>query len=86
MGQNEAKPKDGDCRYLAADKGIRLIFNKIAINRFHFSSPEVSTVYVAKLREVRPLASCLCGSTALPRLGPDWLILLGDRYIIKAAV
>jgi hypothetical protein len=44
-----------------------------------FSSPEVSTVYAAKLREVRPLASCLGGSTALPRFGPDWLILLGDR-------
>ena len=34
-------------------------------SRFNFSSPVVSTVYAAKLREVRPLTSCLGGSTPL---------------------
>jgi hypothetical protein len=65
MAQNETRRKVGNCRYLAAGKGIRLIFSKIANNRFHFSSPEVSTVYTAKLREVRPLKCGLdCGLRA----------------------
>ncbi|MGA2814278.1 MAG: hypothetical protein ABSG16_23005 [Candidatus Acidiferrum sp.] len=86
MAKNEAKPKVGNCRYLAAGKGIRLIFSKIANNRFHFSSPAVSTVYAAKLREVRPLENCLGGSNPFPPFGSDWLILLEDRYLIEVAV
>jgi hypothetical protein len=45
MGQNAAKPKDGNCRYLAAGKGISRVFSKIANNRFHFSRPPVSTAH-----------------------------------------
>jgi len=51
-----------------------------------FSSPEVSTVYAAKLREVRPLTSCLGGSTRLPRFGRNRLILIEGRYLNKVAV
>ena len=86
MAQNEAKPKVGNCRYLAASRGIRLVFSKIANNRFHFSSPEVSTVYAAKLREVPQLTSCLGGSTLLPRFGRNRLIPIEGRYLNKAAV
>jgi hypothetical protein len=81
MAPNGARPKAGNCRYLAAGKRISRIFNKIANNRFHFSSPEVSTVYAAKLREVRPPTSCHGGSTPFPRFGRKRLILLEDRCL-----
>jgi hypothetical protein len=52
--KKEARPKVGNCRYLAAGKGIRLSFSKIANDRIHFSSPDVSTVYEKYLRQGQP--------------------------------
>jgi hypothetical protein len=45
MAQNEARPKVGNCRYLAAGKGISRFFSKIANDRFYFSRPPVSTAH-----------------------------------------
>jgi hypothetical protein len=50
MVLNEAKPKVRNCRYLAAGKGIRRFFSKIANGRFYFSRPPVSTAYALRSR------------------------------------
>jgi hypothetical protein len=45
MAQNEARPKDGNCRYFAAGKGIGRVFSQIANDRFCFSRSPVSTTH-----------------------------------------
>jgi hypothetical protein len=64
-------------------KGLVEFSARIANGRFHFSSPEVSTVYAAKLREISRAHKL---PWPLPRFGRNslirnLLILLEDRYL-----